>query len=222
MKRVLALAGLLLPAGLCLAQDGPPPSARVAVVDLARVFDGYKMTKDLEQQFEDRRRAIGDQAESRRRAVEKQLSALQAFDPASKDYAERRNELYQMEFEFKVWVTMEEQRLKDEHMAWLWRIYADVRREVARVAESRGIDVVLTYDELSADVPDSLSLRREILLKKVIYFNERADLTAEVLLGINDRYEKEGGAASLQSPPPPLAPGAPGRANPPQSPGSRP
>ena len=205
MKPIALLTALLLPAALCLAdqpQDQQTAEPSIAVVNLARIFDGYRMTKDLEQQFDNRRRAIGDQAEDRRFAVEKQLAALQAFDPASKDYAERRDELRRMEFEFKVWVSMEEQRLKDEHMSWLRRIYDDVREVVADVARARGIDLILTYDELSPDVPDSLALRREILLKKVLYFNDRVDLTAEVLGRLNERYEDRGGAASLRQPPP--------------------
>lgn len=215
MNRIALLVGVLLPACVCSADEGQPALGGIAVVDLARVFDGYRMTKDLEQRFDDRRRVIGDQAESRRYAVEKQLTALQAFDPASRDYAERRNELYRMEFEFKVWLSMEEQRLKDEHMAWLRSIYDDVRQAVAGVAESRGIDLVLTYDELSPDVPDSLALRREILLKKVLYFSDRVDLTAQVLEGLNENYEKTGGAASLKEPPP-IDPGNRGSATPPK------
>lgn len=205
MKPIALLTALLLPAALCLAdppQDQQTAEPNIAVVNLAQVFDGYRMTKDLEQQFDNRRRAIGDQAENRRFAVEKQLAALQAFDPASRDYAERREELRRMEFEFKVWVSMEEQRLKDEHMGWLRRIYDDVREVVADVARARGIDLILTYDELSPDVPDSLALRREILLKKVLYFNDRVDLTAEVLGRLNERYQDRGGAASLRQPPP--------------------
>ena len=208
MKPIALLIGLLLPAGLCVAEDRQTSAGNIAVVNLARVFDGYKMTKDLEQQFDNRRRAIGNQAEDRRYAVEKQLSALQAFDPASQDYAERRDELRRLEFEFKVWVSMEEQRLKDEHMAWLRRIYEDVRQVVAEVARARAIDLILTYDELSPEVPDSLALRREILLKKVLYFDERVDLTTEVLRRLNEGYEKKGGAASLKEPPP-LELGAP-------------
>ncbi|HUU85263.1 MAG TPA: OmpH family outer membrane protein [Phycisphaerae bacterium] len=215
MKRIALLVALSLPAGLCAADDGQS-SPEIAVVNLAKVFDGYRMTKDLEQQFDDRRRAIGTEAENRRYAVEKQITALQAFDPSSADYAQRRDELRRMEFEFKVWVSMEEQRLKDEHMAWLRRIYDDVREVVADIARARGFDLILTYDELSPDVPDSLALRREILLKKVLYFSDRVDLTAEVLRSLNERYDKRGGAASLKQPPPipmgdPAAPAAPDR-----------
>jgi hypothetical protein len=51
-------------------------------------------------------------------------------------------------------------------------------------------------------------LRNEILLKKVLYFSDRVDLTGQVLRLVNESYERRGGASSLrQTPPrPPLTP----------------
>ncbi len=192
---------LLVPAGLAMGiQDGGPPG--VGVVDIARVFEGYQMTRDLEQRFDARQQGIRAEADNRRQAMEKQLATLEAFDPTSKDYAERRDRLQQMQFEFRVWLEMEEQRLKEEHMLWLRMIYDDVSEAVAQSARSRGIDLVLTHRDLSEDVPDSSALRNEILLKKVLYFSDRVDLTGQVLRLVNENYEQRGGAAALKSKPP--------------------
>jgi len=207
MRRIglwtLALLPLPVVPAVLLAQQGQPGTvAVVAVVNVAKVFDGYRMTKDLEQRFEDKRRAIGDEAENRRKTIEQQLSALEAFDPASADYTQRREEVLRLQAEYRVWLDLEEARLKDEHMAWLREIYERVRETVAAQAQKRGLDLVVTYDELSEDIPDSLALRREILLKKVIYFHDRVDLTAAVQQDLNTSYNAKGGAASLSSAPP--------------------
>jgi Skp family chaperone for outer membrane proteins len=202
-RRIVVLCGLLLFAPAASAtdnQDGSPPA--IGVVDIAQVFERYQMTRDLEERFDARQRAIRDEADNRRKAMENQFASLEAFDPASKDYAERRDGLRQMEFEFRVWLEMEEQRLKDEHMLWLRLIYDDVSEAVAQAARSRDIDLVLTYRDLSLDVPDSAALRNEILLKKVLYFTDRVDLTGQVLRLANESYERRGGRASLREPPP--------------------
>ena len=213
MKRwTVVLCGLLLPAPACWAgddQDDSPPA--IGVVDIAQVFEGYQMTRDLEERFDARQRDIRAQADNRRQAMEKQFASLEAFDPASKDYAERRENLQRMQFEFRVWLEMEEQRLKEEHMLWLRLIYDDVCQAVAQSARSRGVDLVLTHRELSDDVPDSSALRNEILLKKVLYFSDRIDLTGQVLRLVNESYEQRGGAASLRQTPPPPARAAFGR-----------
>ena len=103
-----------------------------------------------------------------------------------------------MQIEARLWVELEEQKLKDEHMAWLRRIYEDVRTAVAAEAEKRNIDLVLTYKELPPNVPDSMTLRQEILLKQVLYFNDRVDLTESVLTSLNEKYTNAGGAATLR------------------------
>ncbi|MCP4250300.1 MAG: OmpH family outer membrane protein [bacterium] len=215
MTRTALLMGLLLPAWTAPAEQ--PPEPKVAVVNLARVFDGYAMTKDLETRFEAKRRGIADDAENRRKSLEQQISALEAFDPASKDYAERRDQILNTQIEYRIWLEVEEARLKEEHMSWLRVIYNDVRTAVAEMAEQRGLDLVLTYDELSPDVPDSLALRREILLKKVLYFSDRIDLSETVLDQLNGTYAKRGGAASLGH-----APTVPGPPDPKSDAGQRP
>ncbi len=190
------LCALLLPTPAWADSD-----ATVGVVNIAQVFEGYQMTRDLEARFDARRQNTRDEADSRRKAIDNQVAALEAFDPASKDFAERQEKLRQTEVEFRVWLELEEQRLKNEHMLWLRLIYDDVCQATARSAATRDIDLVLTYDELSDDLPDSSALRQEILLKKVLYFSERVDLTGEVLRLVNEAYEKRGGAASLGQPP---------------------
>lgn len=203
MNRTALLIGLLLPVGAAGAQDPQASSApRIAVVNLPQVFDGYRMTKDLEQRFDNKRLAIREEAENRRQSMDNQRAALEAFDPASKDYTERREELLRQQIEFQVWLEFEEQRLKAEHMSWLLQIYQTVGQVVERAASRRGIDLVLTYDEISTDVADSFALRQQFLLKKVLYFSHRLDLTEQVLKELNEQYAAKGGAASLGSAPP--------------------
>jgi len=206
MKRIALLIGLLLPAWTAPAQPAPAPgSPKIAVLNLPVVFDGFRMTKDLEGHFEQRRQNIGAEAERRRQVMDGQRAALEAFDPASQDYTDRRDQLLHDQVEYQVWLEFEEQRLKNEHMGWLLKIYRQVRETVAQHAGKQGIDLVLTHDDLSDDIPDSLTLRREILLKKVLYFSDRIDLTDVVLEELNRRYAADGGAASLDNagPPPP-------------------
>lgn len=174
----------------------------VGVVNIAQVFESFEMTRDLEQRFDSAREAIGDQADNRRQAIDQQIASLEAFDPASRDFAQRRTEVRRLRVEYQVWLEMEELRLKEEHMLWLRLIYDNVTDAVGLVAKRRGIDLVVTNDELSPDAPDSMALRREILLKKVLYFSPRVDLTAEVLRIVNEKYEQDGGSGSLQVPPP--------------------
>ena len=94
-NRWTAVAVLLLTATAAQAQSN------MAVIDVARIFEEYEMTRDLEQMFEDRRRAAADEADKRRSNVEQMRRALAAFDPSSDDFARRESDIMRAEVEFQ-------------------------------------------------------------------------------------------------------------------------
>lgn len=195
--RCLLLAGVCMGFGAASALA----QAHVAVLDVARVFEEYELTRDLETRFEEHRRAAADEAERRRAAAEQMRRALSAFDPESEDFARREAELTRAEIEFQVWSVQMEKKLKNDHKRWLLRIYDNTKAEVAKLAEERNVDLVVTYDRLTEDAPDSVTLRQQILLQKVIYHSGRIDLTDEILKRLNAAYRDAGGMPSLDAPP---------------------
>lgn len=199
---------LLATGGAALAGER---DVNVAVVDLALIFEKYAMTRDLETLFDGRRRAAAGEAENRRAAVEAKRKGLQALKPDTRDFAALEEEITRMEIEYEVWAAHQDRRLKADHKQWLMKIYTNVRQIIKEIADASDIDLVLTDDQLRDDAPDSIALRQQILLKKVIYFDERIDLTQAVLTRLNAKYEQDGGAAGLQisqaSPPSPFPPG---------------
>ena len=168
------------------------------MVDLAFNFEKYAMTKDLEAMFDERRRAAAAEAERKRASVEAKRKNLLALKPESAEFAQLEQEITRMEIEYEVWAAHQEQALKRDHKRWLMRIYKNVKDGVAQIALGSKIDLVLTYDQLTEDAPDSIALRQQILLQKIIYFDDRIDLTQAVLSQVNAKYEADGGAAGLR------------------------
>ncbi|HEV8261140.1 MAG TPA: OmpH family outer membrane protein, partial [Burkholderiales bacterium] len=149
----------------------------MGAVNIAEVFDKYEMTKGLEEHFEHQRQALAERAQARRDEMDaKRRALLEQFKPDTAEFEERQEELERMQVDYEVWAGVEEKRLKKQHKHWLMTIYRNVREQVRQVAEMRGIDMVLTYDTLTEDAPDSQALRQQILLQKVIYSSPRVDL----------------------------------------------
>ncbi len=170
----------------------------MAVVNVEELFARYKRPAALEKQIRERQQEIIKEAEGRRAALEQQRQALQAFKPGTPDYQEKRVALRREEIEFQVWRTLADEEIKQRHKDSFRSIYDDVRRGVAKVAKQKGLQIVLTYDTLAEDAPDSQALRQQILLQKVVYWEPQLDITEEVLKVINDEFDakqKEGGAA---------------------------
>lgn len=202
MKRILIPLRVVfvLPLLLSSTQNANAQS-KIAVIDVAQVFESYDMTRDLESMFNAQRRQLAEEAEQRRSSIEQMRRGLAAFDPASTDFATREQDLIRAEVEFQVWSTHSEQRLKTNHKRWLLAIYRNTQATVSRLSNERNIDLVLTYDRLTEDAPDSVTLRQQILLQKVIYHHSRIDITSEVLNRLNNEYKSTGGIRSLDAPP---------------------
>jgi Skp family chaperone for outer membrane proteins len=177
-------------------QQGATP--RVAVVNLARVFDKLAMVRDLEQMFEDQRQQISTEAKKKGDALKTQEAALAQFKPGSADFIEREERLSQDRLQFQWWLDRQERNLKQEHKSWLISIYRQVEDSVAELAQSRAIDLVLTYTDLDTEAPDSMAFRQQILLRPVIFANNRVDLTNDVVETLETEYRNQGGAATLQ------------------------
>ncbi len=181
---------------LAFGQGAP----KVGVVNIAKVFEKYQMTQQLEQQFDAKRQAISQEAQKRQDAMETKLKELEAFDPNSQDFANRQAALRYSRIEYRVWLEDTEETLKREHMNLLRMIYGLVTEAIAKTAKDRGLDLVVTQDDLSPEAPDSISLRREILLKKVLYFSPRVDITQEVLNLLNEELRAKSGAPAKPAP----------------------
>ncbi|GJM26920.1 MAG: hypothetical protein DHS20C16_33350 [Phycisphaerae bacterium] len=173
--------------------------SKIAVIDVAQVFESYEMTRDLEAMFNAKRQELATEAEQRRTSIEQMRRGLAAFDPASSDYISREKELIRAEVDFQVWSTHSEQRLKTNHKLWLLSIYRNTQAMVSQLANERNFDLVLTFDRLAEDAPDSVTLRQQILLQKVIYHHSRIDITTEVLNRLNNEYKSSGGIRSLDA-----------------------
>jgi Skp family chaperone for outer membrane proteins len=186
----LMAVGMVFASSLALA-EGP----KIGVINLSVAFDKYRLTKDLEAKFDEKRRELADEADRRKAEIDVKREALASFKPDSADYKERRDQITELEVQFQVWAGVKDQQLKDSHKEWLLHIYTDIRAAVKKVAQEQGVDLVLTFEDVTEDAPDSKALRQQLLLEKVIYFDTRLDLTEAVLKQVNSSY---GGPDTIQ------------------------
>ena len=196
-RSAFCVVTILLFAPAALAQSAPG-GTRIAVVNLARIFEEFDMVKDLEAKFDESRREVGAEADARRQAISIKRQELEAFPEDSSDYAARNKDLTRMEFEYKLWLATEEQTLKDRHKRWLEDIYTRTRKAVEQLAAERKIDLVITIDEGPLEAPDSITMRQEIMLRKVLFATPSVNLTDDLLERLNREYEQSGGISTLK------------------------
>ena len=189
MRVTAAVAAVLLTVGLQNARA----STTVAVVNVPLVSERYQKTADLEAQCETIRHGLNDQREALRDRIERTSRSLQEeLKPGTPEFRARRKELAMLEAELQWFVESEGKKIEGDLAASLLLIFADIQAVVREVAAEKGIDVVLSADQMADANPETpMQVRQQIVLQKVLYWSPRVDLTSEVIERLNAKYGAE-------------------------------
>lgn len=180
------------------AQTAPGGSGTwVGVVDLVRVFNDFEQTKILNVRMEEYKAKLADQRQAREEEIDLEKQTLQGFAPDSAEYHKRAKALKKMMIDYQAWLTVEREYLADEHRIWIEKTYQTVTECIAKVARAKGIQVVITREEIQGNVQETEVLLKQILNRKVVYWDSSVDLTDEVLLVLNDEFAREGRASAI-------------------------
>lgn len=188
---------------LSLGQAGNAGSPSVAVVNVAVVSEKYVRTGELEQRFEEMRTRFREERDEKQQRLELAARSLQEeLKPGTEAYDARRREMAMLDAELKYFVESKGREIETGLANSLRLIYADIQAAVREIAEQRRIDVVMAGDEVTDDGPDTPNqARQQILLQKVVYWNPRVDLTADVIALLNAKHRASSGAVTTPAPP---------------------
>lgn len=170
----------------------------VGVVDLVKIFNEFEQTKALNAELDRYKRRLAEEQQKREEQLSVERDTLQGFSPDSAEYRKRSSQLKKLIIDYQAWLTGEREMLKDEHRRWIERTYALITDAIARVAKSKGLQLVLTREELETQVDDAANLQKQILNRKVVYYDPALDISDTVLVTLNDIFAKSGGAGSVK------------------------
>ncbi|MGD0784688.1 MAG: OmpH family outer membrane protein [Sedimentisphaerales bacterium] len=202
MKKInLIAAAILAGAGLFVlgneysaAKDRSIAPAKIGIVSIKEIFDNCTIKAEAE-------KSINAEGEKRLAEIKKleddiesEKTALTKFKEGSQDYMdmlkglmmkqsqlEAQNEFFKQDF------TIKDLRSKET-------IYRKILEAVAKVAQEKGLDMVLSRDDNYLNQPESASNPpaqnpTEFILTtkthKLFYFNKDLDITTEVLNAMN-------------------------------------
>ena len=172
--------------------------ACIGVVDLVKVFNDFEQTKALNAELDRYKLRLGKEQQDREEKLSVERDTLKGFAPDSAEYQKRSRALKKLIVDYQAWLTGERESLKDEHRRWIERTYGDITKAVAEVAKSKGLQLVLTREELETDVDDVTVLQKQILNRKVLYYDASMDISEAVLVALNDAFAKAGGANAVK------------------------
>jgi len=161
----------------------------VAVCDVVEVFNNYKSAVDLNGKLEQRQRQIEEESKARLKAIEAKRMELESYKRGSDQYERTLTEMQRMAIDRKGWLELEKAKALRWHGLQSQKMYEEILQTIGRVARRRGAQVVLYRESRTVRSEATVDLIREIERRKVLYWDSRLDITADVLTAINQEYE---------------------------------
>ncbi len=161
---------------------------RIGVVDVGKIFEGYRKKIDREVELEKERNEL--QAE-----VDRMEKQLKKFQQEMKIYKGEKLEKKKAEYEdklreYRAFIKVNNSKLQEKQTR-LWKeVYNEIFQEVRRYGENNGYDLILQAggDEVGGRSVEEVQLRVD--MKKVIFFAPTVDVTGKILDILNARYKK--------------------------------
>ena len=166
----------------------PAPATSVAVCDVVDVFAHSLRAQEANKEFDKRARALADENKTRKEAIQKLISELEAYRSGQPQYEKIYANIRTLELERKVWTASEKDKIDRDEYLLAREIYDRIFKAVAVAAKERGIDTVLFQRQGSLKGEKFADLLKAVREMNVLYHSDAVDLTAEVITRVNDNH----------------------------------
>jgi Skp family chaperone for outer membrane proteins len=181
--RATLLASLLLglPAAV-VAQDKNFP---IAVVNLDKLFNGYKKHAERLQPIREGAKELDESVQIRQVEMETAANQLRKAMPGSPDQLRLQQQLIKLQNDLRIFLETERQKLQKREVSALIATQKDVDEQIKKTSKERGFKLVLRQYPL----PEENQPLQEVvknLNRDVVYHDEGLDITDEVLKALNE------------------------------------
>jgi len=190
---VVALLFATMP---CLWAHGQPagdlrPPARVAVVDLTRVFSQSTRRQALEEALRERQGELARQENARLEAIQRLSGEIESYAMGTPERTKLERERKAAAGELETWRRESFAEMNEKFTGLLSVLYNEACRDAAAAASERGFDMVIK-DQSSERAPETRDEAAMMFSQRiVIYAKPEYDLTDEVVQRMNARYAAE-------------------------------
>ncbi len=184
---IFTTVAILLAAPLMAAD-----ATRIAVANTARIFSEMQELKDLRVKLQSEQKLLAGVNTEKRDKLSALKSARDALKVDSPQYQDKNAELMKAAVEYEAWGKINEANVQRDQKLQMRRLFEKIEQAVAEVAKQKGYDLVVT--DQRPDLPDDVDqltldqLRALINSRNVLYANEKADISNDVLALLDARY----------------------------------
>ena len=159
--------------------------AKIAVVNVTKVLEGSAKHKAWQEKMQ----ADRQQMEGEFMKLKEELEAIQANlklrTPGTEDHLKLQSQFMEKKAMMEAKDAFYQERVSAEMKRWTEDLYQQLLKVVDEVAKSKGLDIVMSDEILDMPSPSLRDFMLTVKTKKVLYHNEKYDITDEVLLALD-------------------------------------
>ena len=210
-RLLIAIAGCALIAGLAvltaLAQQGttrpmagPQMGApQVAFVDVGYVFKKHPGFQGRKVSLTTEMKRASEGLNQERETVRKMRQDLQAMPAGSEEYKQLDVISTKRAADLQVQFQLQQKEFATKESNMYYTVYQEIAQEVGYLASQNGFSAVLYVD---GDAPDKdrLPQVQAFVNKQIVWFDQRLDVTPEIVSRLERKYGAQPGANSSTNP----------------------
>lgn len=171
--------------GLAAAREAIQP-ARIGVVDVTAILENSQKHKDWQQKMKAQEEQIRSEFQTRKSELDKLKANIDTRKPGSPDYAKFMEEYAQKKALLEAKNGLYEDQITAQMQQWTESLYQDFLKVVAKVAEQKGLDMVLAREGLDLPAPSLRDFMLTVKTNKVLYTRSELDITEDVLKALDN------------------------------------
>lgn len=196
---VAAAAGCGLLGQWLWSEPQPSPSARIGVINLTRMWEGYQKRLYLDSKLTRFRETKTQVLEEKKNEITQLTRKLDLLAPGSTQREAVAQELEEKQIQARTLVELSTKEVARRYFEYWDIVYNDIRAAADRIAPQEGYDLVLKAVDVRSRTTSAQELQGKIEGMTVLYAAPHLDLTEKVLTMLNQEFARSAEGKSLDA-----------------------
>lgn len=168
-----------------LNADSAVAPAKIGVVNVAEVLENTQQHKAWQEKMKAEQVTVRQEFDKIQDELEALKANLKLRTPGSEDYLSLLEEITQKNALLEAKDKFYQTKVETEMQQWTGKLYEKMLNVAEDVAKSKGLDMVVACEEITFPISSMRDFTLTLKTKKVLYYNSKYDLTAEVLAAMD-------------------------------------
>ncbi len=184
---VVMMAVVVLAMGVYrqVGADAAAGAAKIAVVDVTKVLETSQKHQAWKTKMEKDQEAAKKEFNDMRAELEQLQQNIKLRKVGSDDHISLTQQFVEKKAILEAKNSFYEEKVTAQMQSWTEELYKQFLVIVDNIAQQKGIDLVLSKEDLDLPAPSLRDFMLTIKTKKVLFNNPKLDITAEVLAALD-------------------------------------